>query len=209
MHIVIFGASGKVGRQVAQQLLAEGYDITAFVHRHNPLGEHERLSIVQGDIHDTAAVTSAVEGSDVVICTLGSWHTKSKDIVSSGMRAIIPAMEQQNVRRLISLTGAGALWQGDKPTIVDRLNHRLLSITAPKILHDGEEHLALLAASKLDWTCLRSPVMTNGKHTTYHLSKRLPSLFALTPRKAIVRAIIDQLQDDSWKQQAPVVYRRG
>ena len=56
MKVVVFGASGKVGRQVVSGLLAADYEVTAFVYSHSPFDEHAMLRVVRGDVHDAVSV---------------------------------------------------------------------------------------------------------------------------------------------------------
>ena len=60
MRVVVFGPSGRIGRFVVFKALGHGHLVTAFTHK-QPLGfEHERLSVVAGDVRDLDAVSSAV-----------------------------------------------------------------------------------------------------------------------------------------------------
>src|SRR4051812_21694445 len=101
MHLVIFGASGKVGRIITQKALKNGHSVTAFVHNHADFPHHPMLTIYRGDIRDPASVAKAIKGADAVISALGSWGTPTKNILSEGMRVIIPAMEAQGIRRIV------------------------------------------------------------------------------------------------------------
>jgi putative NADH-flavin reductase len=209
MQVTVIGASGKVGRRVVGLLLRQGYSVVATVHRHNPFDERPNLSVIHLDIKDPSALAKALAGSQAVIITLGSWHTKTKDIVSSGTKAIIPAMEKAGISRLISVTGAGALSSKDTPTAVDRVIHRLLGFAAGKILRDGEEHMRLLEASNLNWTVVRAPVMTRSRRTSYRLDlEKLAPPWATIPRAAVIACIIDQVKDTRYFKQAPVIRRK-
>ena len=206
MQITVFGASGKVGKQVVELALAQKLEVVAFVHSKNPFEPKPGLSVVKGDINDAEAVKKAVEGSDAVISTLGSWGTKDKNSLTVGMRNIIPAMETSKPTRLITLTGSGATWSGDKPSIFDKASHILLGLVARKILEDGEEHLRLLDASDLDWTAIRSPVMSSKSVSGYKLSYKPPSLVAKIPREAVAKCLIDQIEDIDFIRQAPHIH---
>ena len=207
MQITVFGASGKVGQRVVAIALAKGYSVHAFVHSHNPFEPNDSLQVVRGNISDKAAVREALEGSEAVISTLGSWHTKGKNVLSDGMRNILPAMKQQGIGRIVTLTGAGALLAGDKPGILDKLNHALLRLIAPKILQDGEEHLRSLAESGLDWTCVRSPVMTKSARKTYRLDTKLLLPWASIPRPAVAACLVDQVTNRDYVGLSPGIYR--
>ena len=205
MHLTIFGAAGKVGQGVVSEAIARNYTVTAFVHTHNPFTENERLRVVRGDINDTNSVAEALSGSQVVISVLGSWHTKDKNTLSRAMTTIIPAMEAASIARIITLTGAGAFCATDRPGFIDKIGHVLAATLAPKILSDAEEHLKLLAASPLEWTCIRSPVMTNQRRSTYRLAFGLAPLLSLVPRTAVVQAVVDQVESSDAFRQAPSI----
>ncbi len=207
IRVVVFGASGKVGRQVVALALEQGYEVVAFAHSRDPFAPHDKLKVIKGDIRDRAAVAAALAGSRAAISTLGSWGTKEKDVLSAGMRSIIPAMEQLGITRLVTVTGAGAFWSGDQPGPFDQFNHRLLEIVAPKILDDSQEHLRLLDASHLEWTCLRSPVMWPPKSSAYRLDLKSPALWATISRSAVATALVNQLKNLEYIRSAPFIHQ--
>lgn len=214
MHLTVFGASGKVGRLVVAECLKRGHHVVAFTHRSNSLpgeGQFENpqnLTIVQGDIHESEHVSRAITGSHAVLSTLGSWGTKHKDVVSTGMRMIIPAMEQQGTTRIVSLTGTEALDAGDKPSMAKKMARFGAKLFAGKILRDGEEHIRLLRNSSLEWTALRSPVMTNDHDITYTLTLTPRSPLETVPRIAVAKAMVDQIEGPAYDNAAPFIYRQ-
>lgn len=208
MQITVFGASGNIGQRVVHQLLSRGYSVVAFVYADNPFAYHERLQIIKGDIHDAPIVTHAIQGSDVVISTLGSWHTKTQDILSAGMRRIIPAMQAQQVRRIVTLTGADAYMATDTPTVWQRMLRPVFRRIAPKILDDAEEHIRLLMASGLAWTVVRSPVMrSRGKAGRALLRDVPPRPWQTVHRDDVARAIVEVALSDEFIHRAPYVGR--
>ena len=206
MKVVVFGASGKVGRLLVSELLKNDYQVTAFVHSHNPFQKHPNLVIKRGDIYSASQVDEAIKDQDLVMSSLGSWGTKKQDVVSAGMNNIINAMKKQRVKRVVGLTGI-ALWRDDNPSFLDKFNRSLLMFLAPKILKDGEALIEMLSTSGLDWTVIRSPVMTSSKSRDYRLRNKLAGLFATIPRLAVAQAMFDQIKDDSFIEQAPVIHK--
>ena len=207
MHITVFGASGKVGRLVVAEALARGHQVTGFVHRHSNFEHHEKLRIIKGDIHSGKAVAASLEGSEAVICALGSWGTRNKDIVSSGMRHIIPGMEALQITRIVSLTGSEARDSSDSVSILRTVTRFFARLIIGKILHDGEEHIRLLKASQLDWTVLRSPIMTGGPALSYRLTLNPKAHWQTIPRKAVAKAMVDQLEGPGYIHASPFIYR--
>ncbi|MDQ3064917.1 MAG: NAD(P)H-binding protein [bacterium] len=208
MKIVVYGANGKVGRLVVQELLNAGHSVVAFVHGQSQFDENVQLKITRGDIYNAAGVYEAMNGCDAVISTLGSWGTANKDILTVGMTNIIPAMKSQNIRRIISLTGHDARWSKDKINLTNRLTHPFLKLAIPKILKDGELHLQLLDQSGLDWTVLRSPVMNErGDYKLYKLNTNRPLPWRTINRQSVAKAMLEIAETDSFITHAPFIHR--
>lgn len=176
MRITVFGASGNVGRLLVTQALWRGYYVNAFVHGSSNLEKNNNLQIITGDVYDPESVLQATKNVDAVISALGSWGTPKKDILSAGMRNIIPAMQSNGIKRIVSLTGADARASNDTLTPIHRFSHALLGIAAGKILMDGETHIELLEQSGLDWTVIRSPIMNErGDVSRFRLGNARPA----------------------------------
>lgn len=79
MKVLITGATGYIGRAVAQRLLAAGYDVTGLVR--NELGVRTLTTAgiepVHGALDDADSLRAAVEGADAVIETASADHAAS------------------------------------------------------------------------------------------------------------------------------------
>lgn len=206
-RIVVFGATGRVGRLVVDELIERGYEVTAAVYRPKAtIPKEARRAVV--DVHDPASVALALDGQDAVISALGSWETKSQDILTSFVRVGAPLMKQRGVWRVVSLTGADARVAGDKPALSARLMRRVLYHYAPKILHDGEEHIRLLKKSGLHYTVIRSPKMKDGSPCPYRLGRKSAQAWWLINRWTIASAMCDQLESEEFVGKAPIIQQR-
>jgi putative NADH-flavin reductase len=73
MKVVVFGSTGGTGRQLVEQALEEGHQVTALArHPEKFPMQHEHLRIVQGDVLDSDCVVAAVSGQDAVMSALGT-----------------------------------------------------------------------------------------------------------------------------------------
>jgi putative NADH-flavin reductase len=208
MKVVIFGASGRVGSLLVAEMLRRNHEVTAFIFGPNPFKDDDRLIVLSGDIHSNKDVLEAIKSQDAVMSALGSWGTNSKDILSSAIENIIPAMESEKIKRIVTLTGADARDKYDKPSLLQKLTRNLLSAMNPKIMRDGEDHIKYLRASKLDWTVLRSPVMTDsGMYGNYKLRMTLPHFWQTINRKDVCLAMCDLVESKAHLKQSPVIYR--
>ena len=205
MQVTVFGANGKVGSRVVKTLLSKDYQVVAFVHKAHNMPINPNLTIVQGDIHNPKDVASALTGSEAVVSALGSWGTPSKDILTEGMKAIVPAMKTLGISRIVSLTGADAWDPTDKPSLPRRLNHFVLGLIASRVLRDGEQHIELLRASDLDWTVIRSPVMGSTNSKSYELGNTSPKPWQIIPRDAVAAAMVDSVEQGLFIGESPYI----
>lgn len=205
-QITVFGANGGVGQDVVRLLLERGYSVVAAVHSESRLPAHENLRVVKADVYDVMSIERAVAGSHAVISALGSWGTNRKDILTVGMTNIIPIMKASGIRRIVSVTGADARATGDKMGLIHRLTHMALGIVASKVLRDGERHTDLLEKSDLDWTVIRSPIMSSHDNVGYGvLSLHRPLPWQRVSRRYVVESMVRSLEDDEWLQQPPYI----
>src|SRR2546428_8116376 len=59
VRVLVIGATGGTGRQLVQQALDQGHQVTAFVRRPSKLPvQHPNLRVVKGDVLDYASVES-------------------------------------------------------------------------------------------------------------------------------------------------------
>jgi NAD dependent epimerase/dehydratase len=75
-HVLVTGAGGFIGSHLVERLISEGARVRAFVHYnsrrdpgllcHLPPAVFSQVELVAGDLHDAAAVQSAVDGSEIV-----------------------------------------------------------------------------------------------------------------------------------------------
>ena len=57
LRVAVFGASGYIGRQVVEQLLAAGHRVTAYVRTPGKLTTaHPNLTVIQGELDDRDGV---------------------------------------------------------------------------------------------------------------------------------------------------------
>jgi uncharacterized protein len=87
MKIAILGATGFAGGFVLTEALTRPeLDVTAIVRTPDAVTPHERLKIVKGDVFDSAALTEALRGHDVVV---HSFHPgRAADMAVSMLKAL-------------------------------------------------------------------------------------------------------------------------
>jgi len=161
MKVVVFGATGTIGRLFVKRALLEGHQVTAFARKPDKLDvEHPSLTLFPGDAMNRAAVSNAVRGHDAVVVTLGSGMARKSVIRSMGTQNVIQGMHDHGVRRLIcqSTLGAHESW--------NNLNffwkRIMFGLLLRPVFLDHELQENLVRESGLDWTLVRPGAFTDG-----------------------------------------------
>ena len=167
MRLLVLGASGRIGRQVVEQALGHGHDVTAFVRDPARLGiTHERLSVIPGDVTDAAAVQAAVDGQDAVVSALGSRGERPVRVYSDGIANTIRAMVARGVPRLVVVSAAGAGGERRGLPVLYRL--MLANPLMREVYEDLERMEGDVMLSDLDWTIVRPAALTDGPQVGHY-----------------------------------------
>ena len=169
MNIIVFGATGMVGKQLVQQALFKGHQVKAFgrnVYTTDFLN-NEHLQLVQGALFDEGEVYKAINGCDAVLSALGGGFDGNDKTRSLGMKNIINQMKKSGVKRIIGIGGMGVLNADENSLLIDGDDY------PPEYIPVGKEHqkaFELLKESGLDWTFVCPPDIINegptGKYIT-------------------------------------------
>lgn len=207
MTLAIFGATGKTGRRVLTRALDAGYPVRALVRDPAKLQiAHDSLTVIQGDVTDPAAVAETIKGTDAVLSLFGQVKGSPKDLQTRGTRAIVDAMRELGVKRLVTLSGGGLRAAQDRPKAADNIIRTLLKLMAGHVLRDAEEHLAVLQGSDLDWTVVRGPRLTEdpGKGT-YRVGWVGVNASTSISRDDLADFILTQVDDRTFRHEMPFV----
>ena len=161
MKVIVFGATGTVGRLAVEELLKAGHSVTAFARSPQKLGmSAPGLRLFAGDALRSEDVAAAVEGQEAVVVTLGAGMSRRSVIRSQGTLNVIKAMQAHGVRRLIcqSTLGARDSW----PTLNFWWKRVMFGALLAPVFRDHELQEQLVEASGLDWTIVRPGAFTDA-----------------------------------------------
>lgn len=149
MKIALIAATGKIGRQIAQQAIARGHEVTAIVRRDTDLppelaGAH--LVIAPLDDHD--ALVAAIQGNDVLASAYGP-APGAEATLSEVADDLIAAALEAGIRRLVVVGGAGSLEVAPGVQLVDTPNFPA-AYKAVALAH--RDALKRYQTADLDWT---------------------------------------------------------
>jgi putative NADH-flavin reductase len=188
MKLTIFAATGGIGRQILEQAVEAGHDVTAVVRNPQKLpGELSRqVRVVTADLAapDPAALRSAVEGADAVLSGLGPRSATEAGIATEGTRAIAEAMKATGARRLVVVSAApiGTVPSPGRPNPPKHdpgdgffMRHLAAPLTKAALRKHYADLAGMedaLADSDLDWTAVRPPRLTDKPLTGSYRTAR-------------------------------------
>ncbi len=195
MKLTIFAATGGIGRQVLEQAIAAGHDVTAVVRNPKKLSAEVRIVTADLAAADPFALESAVDGADAVVSGLGPRSESDAGVASQGTRAIVQAMKATDVRRIVVVSAApiGTVPLPGRPKppkhdpgdgfFMRNLFSPLIKAAFRKPYADLALMEDILRDSGLDWTVVRPPRLTNKPLTgTYRMAygRNLPRGFFIS-----------------------------
>ncbi|MGK7954969.1 MAG: NAD(P)-dependent oxidoreductase [Crocosphaera sp.] len=205
MKLVVFGATGNIGQQVVKQALEQGHEVTAFAR--NPLKldiKHSKLTLFQGDVMESARVEQALQGQEIVVCTLGSGKKLSGMVRSQGTQNIISAMKRCGIQRLIcqSTLGVGESWG----SLNFYWKYIMFGFILRNVFADHQRQEEMVKNSGLEWTIIRPGAFLEGERTGQyrHGFPGTDKTSKLTITHGdVADFILKQLLDDFYLYQAP------
>ncbi len=150
MKIVLVGATGQAGSRILKELLERGHSVTAIVREPAKLAARLRLTVVEGDIADEAAVASLSRGADALVSAYGP-GPEHPELLASATAHLLAAAKESGVPRFIFVGGAGALEVSPGVTLI--ASGHLPAEWMPIALAHAEA-LEMARNSGLNWTCL-------------------------------------------------------
>ena len=116
MNVIVFGASGGIGRAVVPRLLEAGHGVTAFVRETSDRTALDATDarIVTGDALDRKSVDAAFEGQDfdAVVCSVGSLPGQKHTDLETNSN-IVDAAVAAGVRRFVGVS-ADNIYRGNR-----------------------------------------------------------------------------------------------
>ncbi|MCU1655768.1 MAG: NAD-dependent epimerase/dehydratase, partial [Pseudonocardiales bacterium] len=200
MRIAVFGANGVTGRLLTEQALAAGHDVVAVTRRpaEFPI-THERLSVAEADVHDAQAVGRAVDGTDVVLSTLGVPFTRKPiDVYSDGIGNVVAAMSRHGVKRLVVVSSSATEphHHADAGFLMNRVLQPLVTATIGKTTYSDMRGMEeLVRGSDLEWTIMRPSGLFDAPGVSrYELHEnQAPGIF--TSRADLAASLLEQATD--------------
>jgi putative NADH-flavin reductase len=203
MKLAVFGANGPTGRLLTQLALDEDHDVVAFTrHPEDFPIEHRRLAVAAGDVHDAAAVASAIDGTAAVLSTLGEPFGKTPvTVYSDGLANIMAGMHAAGVKRLACVSSS-AVGPHPEPLggfIFEKVMQPYVVNKLGKTVYDDMRRMeAVVSDSDLAWTIVRPSGLFEAPAVSGYEVARDYLGYRFTARIDLADCLLRQALDDSY-----------
>lgn len=146
MDVVLFGATGKAGSRILQELLSRGHQVTAVAR--NPSNLPPNVKSKQDDLSNVDTIASIIQGKDAVISAYSPPQDNTDALLGVTERQIAAVKKAGDIR-LIVVGGAGSLEVAPGVTLIE--SGHLPAEWLP-IATSHANALKILEASNINWT---------------------------------------------------------
>lgn len=206
MKIAVVAADGRTGRVFVKLALAAGHQVRAGVRGQDVFATHAGLETVVCDATDESQVDALLKGQDAVATFIGHIKGSAPNVQTEAMKTLVKIVNARGLRRIVSLTGTGVRFPGDKITLTDRVLNLGINVLDPKRVKDGKDHAEVLKMSGLDWTIIRVLKLQNTDPQTFSLQEHGPTK-PYVSREEVASAALQVLQEGTFVQKAPIISR--
>jgi putative NADH-flavin reductase len=204
MKIAVIAGNGRSGQAFVEAALTAGHSISAGVRGKSYLKSHPSLTVVECDATNEAQLENLLSGQEAVASFIGHVKGSEPNVQTIAIQKVVDVMKALGVKRLISLTGTGVRFPGDKISLIDRFLNLSISIIDPARVKDGKNHVEVLKASDLDWTVIRVLKLQNVPPKPFTLREHGPTKWYVG-RQEVAQAVLQVLEQRSFVKQAPII----
>jgi putative NADH-flavin reductase len=199
MNILVLGATGRTGRIFSKIATGNRHSVTAII-RDKKRGTLPGVKYIEGSPADEKLLTDTLKGMDAVVVALNINRTSDNPfakvispltLISDTVKALVPAMEKNNVKRIVTVSASGVGDSFKDMFLIARLLIRYSNIWKAYEDHDRQEQL--IRDSKLDWSIVRPVMLSNKESDTYKATLGKPGGGNIS-RAGVSKYILDALE---------------
>ncbi|MBV8542961.1 MAG: NAD(P)-dependent oxidoreductase [Pseudonocardiales bacterium] len=159
MRVLVFGATGRIGRCIVAELLAHGHEVTGVSRKAAGGPSTLGLTMKTGDVTDPGTVIKLAAGHHAVASAVGPTLGVDNDeqILLGATQSLITALRKTDVRRLVVVGGAGSLEVAPGQRLVD--SPHFPAMWKANALAQGAALELYREVDDLDWTYVSPAAM--------------------------------------------------
>jgi uncharacterized protein len=149
MKVAVYGATGKSGSRIVQELLNRGHQVVAIARDTTKVKAQPNVTIKQDDLSDPSKIVAAIDGAGAVVSAYAPPADRTDDLIGVTERQIAAVKSAPGNPRLVVVGGAGGLEVAPGVSLIDSgyLPEAYMPIAVSHV-----KAFKLLEASDIDWT---------------------------------------------------------
>ncbi|CAO3628781.1 unnamed protein product [Cunninghamella blakesleeana] len=215
MRVSVLGGSRGCSKSMVSQGLKnkdKEYQFTLLVRNPDNIDydeeEKKQLTLIQGDAEKKEDVIKVIQGSDIVVFSVGSTVTATlkmtyPNLCQRTIQVLIDAIQsiddpQQRPKKLIAITSSGCVEHKEVPLLFKPLYH--FALAAPHEDKREMEH-RIVNHCPIDWVIVRPSLLTNGALTGKYRSSATTISGYTISREDVGHFMLHQCLDDETAKQ--------
>jgi len=205
--VVVFGATGGIGRHVVGAAQRRNLDVRAVVRPGREAPADTGAEVAAADITDADAVRRAVAGADAVLWAVGATRNTADQVAvfEAGAQNLVRAMEAHAIHRLVALSGAAITLDGERKPLGGRVMEVIVKLAARHVYEAKLSEFRAFTRTDLGWTLVRPPRVIEGEPTgAMALGLKLGG--STVTQGDVGEALAGQVEDRTYLRMAPFVW---
>lgn len=200
MKILVLGGTGLTGGLVVDLALKRGDQVVVLTRDASKLSlQHRNLEIINGNAGSEEDVEKALRNVDAVIHCLGiggKGQGSITKVVSESVTAVLAAMKNTGVKRIVCMSNVGA--GGSGGWFYNRVVLPVFLRWLKPIIQDKNRMESLLKASDSDWISVRLPNIVSGPPRQVRISADGKRVGISITAESVATFLLQQTTDNSW-----------
>jgi putative NADH-flavin reductase len=174
MTIVVYGASGRAGSRIVNELLSRGHQVIASVRDSAKSPSLDGVETRQDDLADPKRTAEVITGADAVVSAYAPPPNEVDALIGVTQR-FVEAFRQNGSTRFLMVGGAGVLEVAPGVTLIDS------GYLPPEWMSIAKAHahaLKVLQQSDIDWTYISPAAYFDPGTRTGHYRAGTTNLIA-------------------------------
>lgn len=215
--IVIFGGTGRTGKQIAKIAIEKGYETVCFGRTADWGNVPDGAIPFKGNITDEEDVRNAINECEIIILALSISRTSrspfakitgDRELHSKSMKILTSALSDSGSKRIVKISAQGV---GESKTRTGLIFRTLIRMSNLKIaFEDHAKADEILQGTDHFWTIIRPPMLNDKEDFTELVAGE--SLVTNTrtnvSRVSIASWIIGSLENIDWKKRCVTILPR-
>jgi putative NADH-flavin reductase len=108
--VIVFGATGLMGKQIVKENLKAGNEVTVYIRQTE---YNENVTIITGELNDENKIAEAIKSFDVIVSAVGNRNYEDPTMVVTPVGKLLSKLVSDN-QRLILVFGSGLTLHDNK-----------------------------------------------------------------------------------------------